>query len=267
MARCRSGTSTGHGLSRSAATGRLRALLVTPGRRTPRLPPLAHTHAVPTPLPARPTRRTMKLTSAPNALAAALLLLAAALPAQAMYKVVHPDGSVTYTDRPPATGNARVTPLGRNAEPAPPAPALPLELRQTMERFPVTLYSSTDCAPCDNGRRLLQARGVPYTERSVASDDDTLALERLVGGRTVPALTIGRQALRGLSEADWNSYLDAAGYPRQSRLPTNWQAPAATPLVQRAAPAAPATPPAAAAPAAPAAPEAPPAPVPGTLRF
>jgi glutaredoxin len=199
---------------------------------------------------------------------AAALLAAPVLPAMAVYKIVQPDGSITYTDRPPATGSARVVPLGRDAAPAMPELALPQELRALMQRYPVTLYTSAECAPCDNGRRLLQQRGVPYSERQVSTEEDALALERTVGGRTVPALTIGAQALRGLSETDWTAFLDAAGYPRESRLPRGWQSPVPTPLVerspvrpqqaaptarQREAPAAPATPP--------------PAPTPGSLRF
>lgn len=215
-------------------------------------------------------RRTMKPSSAtfPGAarwLAAALLVLTA-LPASALYKVVQPDGSVTYTDRPPATGSARVTPLGRNLEPVAAEPVMPLELRQAMQRYPVTLYTAPDCTPCDSGRGMLRSRGVPYVERTVQTDEDAQALERLVGGRTVPALTIGTQALRGLSEADWASYLDAAGYPRESRLPRGWQAPAATPLVERVTPTSrPAAP--APAPAAAPAPAPEPAPAAGSVRF
>jgi glutaredoxin len=197
-------------------------------------------------------------------LCAALLALAA-LPGWTMYKVVQPDGSVTYTDRPPATGGARVTPLGRNLEPVAAEPVLPLQLRQVVQRYPVTLYSAPDCSPCDSGRSLLRARGVPYSERRVVSNEDAQALERLVGGRTVPALTIGSQALQGLSEADWGAYLDAAGYPRASVLPSTWQPPTATPLVERVTPTARPTPAAAPAPAAPAVPEAQPAP--GGVRF
>ncbi len=170
-------------------------------------------------------------------------------PAWAQYKVVAPDGSVTYTDRPPVAANLRVTPMGRNA--APPAAGLeaglPLELRQAASRYPVTLYTTADCPPCDSGRRLLQQRGIPYSERSVANDDDGQALERLVGGRTVPSMTVGAQPLRGFNDVDWAGYLDAAGYPKESRLPRNWPVPTATPLVARAAAAAPAaapTPPA-----------------------
>lgn len=200
--------------------------------------------------------------------ALAAVLLAAPLPsALALYKVVQPDGSVTYTDRPPQAGSGRIITLGRNAAPVKPEAAFPLELRQPAQRYPVTLYTSPDCAPCDSGRRLLQQRGVPYSERVVTSDEDAAALERTVGGRTVPALTIGAQALRGLSEIEWTAYLDAAGYPRESRLPSGWQPPAPTPLVARM-PVPPQAPEAAPA-ADPAATEAPatePS-APGTLRF
>lgn len=171
------------------------------------------------------------------ALLAALGL--AATPLWAQYKVVAPDGSVTYTDRPPVQSNLRITPMGRNAA-SPAAGAevgLPFELRQTVSRFPVTIYTTTDCPPCDDGRKLLQQRGIPHAERSVSSDDDGQALERLVGGRTVPSLTVGAQPLRGFNEADWNGYLDAAGYPKASRLPRNWPAAVVAPLVTRAGPA------------------------------
>ncbi|MFY9510028.1 MAG: glutaredoxin family protein, partial [Rubrivivax sp.] len=166
---------------------------------------------------------------------AAAALALPALPALALYKVVGPDGSITYTDRPPVTSNAKITPFTRNGAAAAPDASLPFELRQVTQRYPVTLYTSTDCPPCDSGRQMLQQRGVPFTERRIASEEDAVALERVVGGRTVPALTIGQQALRGLSQPEWTSFLDAAGYPKESRLPRNYQAPAAAPLVERAA--------------------------------
>ncbi|BAL95701.1 glutaredoxin family protein [Rubrivivax gelatinosus] len=202
--------------------------------------------------------------SAPLKLAIAAALVAAASPAWSLYKVIGPDGSITYTDRPPAAANARITSLGRNGETTPLGDAsLPLELRQASARYPVQLYTAADCPPCDNARALLLQRGVPYRERRIASDDDTLALERLTGARTVPALTVGQQVLRGLAPADWNSYLDAAGYPKESKLPRSWQPPPVTPLTE-AAPARtarPATEPASASPA-----EAPP-PAEGGFRF
>ena len=77
---------------------------------------------------------------------------------------------------------------------------------------------------------------MPYSERTISTEEDASALERLVGGRTVPSLSIGAQPLRGLSEADWTAYLDVAGYPKESRLPRTWPKPEATPLVERTAP-------------------------------
>ena len=154
--------------------------------------------------------------------------------AQAQYKVVMPDGSVTYTDRPPLTSHARITAMALSGSRGGAVDiGLPAELRTPVQRYPVTLYTSSDCTPCDSARRLLQQRGVPYNERRITTEDDAAALERLVGGRTLPALTIGAQPLRGLSENDWSAYLDAAGYPRENKLPRGWQPPEATALVDR----------------------------------
>src|SRR5574337_41238 len=175
-------------------------------------------------------------------LAVALLSVAAA---SAQYKVVAPDGRVTYTDRPgDAPAGAKVIPWSRSGAPAEPAAGasplagLPFELRQIAQRFPVTLYASADCAPCDRGRQMLRQRGIPYVERRVQTDDDLAALERLVGARTVPVLAVGSQLSRGWLESDWAGNLDLAGYPARSQLPRDWQPAPATPLAAPAAPAA-----------------------------
>ncbi len=171
------------------------------------------------------------LRAAVRRLPLAALLFAAA--AQAQYKIVGPDGKVTYTDRPPASVPAeRVVPMSRGAaDESSSNAALPLELRQVASRYPVTLYTAANCAPCDTGRQLLQQRGIPYAERTASTTEDTQALERLSGGREVPVLTIGGQVLRGLQSDSWNSYLDAAGYPRESKLPAGYRQPPATALV------------------------------------
>ena len=183
--------------------------------------------------PAPPPTRTARSWRA----AATLLALATlSAPALALYKVVGPDGRVTYTDRPPADTAARVTPMQGgtvNEVPATGPDTLPQDLRRVATRYPVTLYGAADCAPCEASRKLLQERGIPFTEKLVVTEDDAAAMERVIGARTVPALTIGAQALRGLSPPEWNAYLDAAGYPRESRLPKNWQPPPAAPLVAR----------------------------------
>lgn len=173
---------------------------------------------------------------------AALLALAVlgAMPAHALFKVVNADGTVTYTDRPPQpVANTRITNLARPGSPTLTEPdlSLPADLRQPAQRHPVTLYTTSECSPCEAGRQLLAARGVPYSERRVGNEEDAQAFERLFGTRTLPLLTVGAQPLKGLSDVEWTAYLDAAGYPKQARLPRGWQARSA-PMVERAAPAA-----------------------------
>ncbi len=189
--------------------------------------------------------------SRPRRLARLLALAAAcaALPVHALYKVVGPDGKVTYTDRLPSAADGKVTPLNTARATAADPAALPLELRQVTARYPVTLYVVSECAPCDSARTLLRQRGIPFAERLILTEDDAEALQRLTGTRDAPTLMIGQQPLRGLAAETWNAYLDSAGYPRESRLPAGYVYPAPTALTQRRETprAAPPAPPAAAA--------------------
>ena len=165
-------------------------------------------------------------------------LLATATQAQQVHRIVGPDGKVTFSDRAPEDKKAQSTVLSTASGGAASNPALPSELRQIASRFPVTLYTGESCSPCQQARQLLIQRGVPFTERSVNTNDDLDALRRLSGESALPFGTIGRQQLKGFSDAEWTQYLDAAGYPAQSRLPRGYTQPAATPLAPTKAPAA-----------------------------
>ncbi len=184
----------------------------------------------------------------------------------ALYKVVGPDGKITYTDRAPNEG--KVSTLGARAAPEAAAGVVfPVELRDAVARYPVTLYTTSGaCEPCDAARLLLRRRGVPHAEKQVLGPEDSEALQRLSGALDAPTLTIGAQVLRGLAPEVWGQYLDSAGYPRESRLPQGYQYPAATPVTERreAAPR-PAAAPRAAAPAAETTPVA--VPARGSIRF
>ena len=165
--------------------------------------------------------------------AAALLLAAASAHAQPVYRIVGPDGKVTFSDRAPDANAAAITPGGsQRADSA--GDVLPPALRQPTSRFPVTLYTSGtngECAPCASARTLLIQRGVPFTEKTVNTNEDIDALKRLSGDASLPFGTIGGQQLKGFSDVEWTQYLDAAGYPAQSQLPPSYRRPAATPLV------------------------------------
>lgn len=162
-------------------------------------------------------------------MALSALLLAGGVQAQ-VYRSSGP-GGVSYSDQPPpAQAGRQVAPLGGDTRRSGSA-TLPYTLSQTVQRFPVTLYTSADCPPCVSGRNLLIQRGVPFSEKTVQSNEDIAALQRLAGASHVPVLTIGGQRLSGYSDQEWSQYLDAAGYPRTSQLPATYQRPAATPLV------------------------------------
>jgi glutaredoxin len=196
---------------------------------------------------------------------AAATLLGAA-PAHALYKVVGPDGKITYTDQPNIDTKNKVQPMGTAigggvANDA----AMPYEVRQAAQRYPVVLYVAPDCSPCDAARQYLRQRGIPYAEKLVSTSSDGQALQRLTGGTSLPALTVGTQSVRGWQKEDWAGYLDAAGYPKNSQMPANYPQVRAEPLTEaRPSPA-----PAAAAPAAAPAPtpDAAPAPAPSGIRF
>ena len=167
--------------------------------------------------------------------AAALLFGTAGAQAQTVYRIVGPDGKVTFSDKPPAAAAAaNVTarsaagrPVDANAQNS----NLPYELRQVVARYPVTLYSGAGCVPCNAGRLMLQARGVPYIEYAIASNEDVEALQRLSGDKSLPFLTIGGQKIKGYSEAEWTQFLNAANYPATSQLPANFRYPVPKPLV------------------------------------
>ena len=168
------------------------------------------------------------------------LALSCTAAAHAQFKVTGPDGKVTYTDREPSQPDGKVTSLGAKVPVQAAEPDLPFELRQIVAKYPATLYTiSGACEPCTSARQLLRQRGIPFDERQIISAEDSEALEKLSGAREAPTLALGSQILRGLAVDVWHSYLDAAGYPRESRLPSSYQYRAATPLVERREQAAP----------------------------
>lgn len=181
-----------------------------------------------------------------------LCLLLASLSASAqVYKWTDAQGTVHYTDTPPPVRNA-----SQIKTPAPGAASgqtpLPYELARAVKASPVTLYTTTQsaCAACDHGRALLRARGIPYTEKTVNSDEDKEQLRQLTGKLELPLLAVGSRQIAGFQDAAWQDALNAAAYPRSAQLPRGYQYPA--PESAAPAPASVPTPPARAKSAAPA---------------
>ena len=172
--------------------------------------------------------------------------------AQQIFRIVGPDGRVTFSDQPPLEASAKAAtaktislPGGGGSDTS----SLPFELRQAANRYPVTLYTAPGCGPCGPGRAMLMGRGIPFSERTVTTNEDIEALKRMTGTPTLPFLTIGGQQLKGFSESEWTTFLDAAGYPKTSQLPPGFNLPAPAPMVAAQEPSRPAAAPARQAPA------------------
>ena len=162
----------------------------------------------------------------------ALLAAVQVASAQTIYRIVGPDGKVTFSDKPPASADqGKVATVGVGAAGAASNASMPFELRQVMSKYPVTLYTTKDCGPCATGRNLLIARGIPFSERTISTQEDSAALQRLSGDTSLPFMTLGSQRIKGFSDAEWGQYLDAAGYPKTSILPATYRNPAPAPLI------------------------------------
>lgn len=170
------------------------------------------------------------------ALRAAMLASAmcVAWPAMALYKVVGPDGKVTYTDRAPVDQPSQQISKGGVVSAA---ASLPYELRQVASRYPVVLYTQPECGVCDQARNFLKTRGVPFAEKQVLTPADAAALRKAENTTDLPVARVGQQQLQGFKQSDWAQYLDAAGYPKASTLPAGYAWPAAVPLTTPPAPA------------------------------
>lgn len=153
-----------------------------------------------------------------------LILCATAAHAQ-LYKSVGPNGKVTYSDTPPASANkveTKTLAIGGIS-----ASDFPFEVAEAVKSHPVTLYTTRDCIPCDDGRKLLTERGVPFTEKTVNNNEDIAQFRKVGGDSNLPLLIVGRSNERGYDTGAWNSALTSAGYPTSNMLPKTYRNPSA----------------------------------------
>jgi hypothetical protein len=151
-----------------------------------------------------------------NFLWAGLLALAiGGVQAGEFYRWVDSSGKVHYGDQPPTTEGAQVEHKKFSSAPEDDDADLPYETRRAHENFPVTLYTSSNCKePCTQGRDLLNKRGIPFTEKSLVTQEDVDSFKKLTGSGMTPTLAVGKSYLNGFEAGQWSSELDTAGYPK-----------------------------------------------------
>lgn len=140
------------------------------------------------------------------------LALTSACAVAETYRWVDPAGRTVISDTPPpgrANSVAKAGASNGNTD------GLPFAVKQAVESFPVTLYTSADCvSQCKDARDLLNGRGVPFSEKMMQTQEDLDELKKLVGDAYVPALKVGKQSFRGFEVSAYNNLLDLAGYPK-----------------------------------------------------
>ena len=149
-----------------------------------------------------------------------LVLIALTASAQA-YRWVDKDGRVHYSDTPPPPGEAgKVEQKRLSPSVVEGGGALPYETRRAAENFPVVLYTAPDCAEsCKLGRDFLRRTGVPFTEKSLQSEEDLADFRKAHNVREIslPMLAVGPKTLKGFEEGGWSGLLETAGYPLKPR--------------------------------------------------
>jgi glutaredoxin len=163
-----------------------------------------------------------------------LLLCAASAAAQQLYRWTDEKGAVHITDTPPPP-SAKGVQRSKATTSAPATAEIPFELAQAMKDFPVTLYTSRNCAtPCERARETLNKRGVPFKEVQVSNKESIEEFTRITGATEVPALVVGRSVQQGYQQEAFDVLLDSARYPRAGILPSRNQT-APKPAEERAA--------------------------------
>jgi glutaredoxin len=152
----------------------------------------------------------------------ALLLAATVLPAlgaDTVYKVTDPDGTVRYSDQPPA-GRAAATTLEFRHLPSSPLPESVLRFRAEIERRisarsaehrspqrgEVWLFTAQWCPHCKRAKADLARRAVAYAEYDIDTADGMAAFIQ-ASGRSVPLLVTSTARVSGYSDSGYERAL------------------------------------------------------------
>jgi glutaredoxin len=145
----------------------------------------------------------------------AILLFADAGYAQTIFKSTGPDGSIVYSDHPPADGKIERT-FDFVELPSSPVPDQLVTANAGVKRKPtavahpvatggVLMYSATWCGYCRRAKAYLANKGIAYTNVDIDTADGREAFN-LAGSGGVPLLVVGSRRIRGFSPAGYDSF-------------------------------------------------------------
>jgi glutaredoxin len=144
--------------------------------------------------------------------------------ADTVYKVVQPDGTVTYSDRPSTDGSSQKFEF--HNLPATPLPESALKFRAEIEKSiksralaqrdpqpgELRFFTAKWCPHCRRAKAYLEQRRLPYTEYDIDTADGMAAFVQ-ASGHAVPLLVSSSGRVQGYSEAKYEQFLSAVRRP------------------------------------------------------
>jgi glutaredoxin len=149
----------------------------------------------------------------------AALLAATAAAAGTVYKSTGPDGTVVYSDHPPANGKIDkvITFDDLPSSPVPPPPVQSTASRPgTPPTHPavakprpngrVVLYMAKWCPYCRRAKAWLAQRQIPYEEIDIESEVGRAEFQVESRGGGIPYLVMGTRHVRGFKEEGYDAF-------------------------------------------------------------
>lgn len=154
-----------------------------------------------------------------RAMCIGVLALPVSTGADTVYKIIGPDGEISYSDKPPAA-RARADTLEFRNLPSSPLPTEVLRFREQLEksaqgrinavRAPrtsdVALFTASWCGHCKRAKAHLASAQVSYLEYDIESVEGMRAFIGAGGSRSVPLLVAGDQRVQGYSVAAYDRF-------------------------------------------------------------
>jgi glutaredoxin len=134
--------------------------------------------------------------------------------AQTTYRWVDKaSGQTIFSDQPPPPGTKQT--VIKSGSEQTDRESLPYATRQAAAKYPVTLFTTANCVDmCKQARDVLNARGIPFSEKMLQTQEELDAASRKLGSEVaIPSLLVGDQNFKGFEAGAWNNLLDLAGYP------------------------------------------------------
>lgn len=163
--------------------------------------------------------RTARSSLLPCALSLFLALLPGLASADTLYKSVGPDGKVTYSDRPPASGSIQKT-LSFENLPASPLPDSVLTYRKELQASlqkrlsgaaprtssGVQLFTAAWCGYCRKAKAYLAEKNIRYQELDIDTPDGQQSFVQAGSASGIPLLLAKGKRVQGFSKGAYDAF-------------------------------------------------------------